>query len=247
MQTNWYETFFHGVANDLWRKAMTPKQTRAEADFIEKLLGPRSRLLDVPCGNGRLALELAARGCRMTGLDLSKEFIAEATAAGKAAGRRIEWVLADMRQLPWRARFDGAFCFGNSFGYLEFADMQRFLTRLARALKPNARFLIDTGSTAESLLPRFAPREWRQIGDIHFAIHNRYLAEVSCLETECTFIQHGTLEKRTFWHWVYTVGELKRLLEQTGFTVTHLYSSLEQQPFKLGDERLLVVAQRSRA
>jgi cyclopropane fatty-acyl-phospholipid synthase-like methyltransferase len=59
---------------------VTPEQTRAEVDFLVKLLGgaPKARVLDVPCGNGRHSLELAARGRRMTGVDLAEEFIEEA-------------------------------------------------------------------------------------------------------------------------------------------------------------------------
>src|SRR5262249_28116993 len=60
----WYEDFFHGVALDLWRAVVTPAQTRDEADFIHQQLQvpPPARLLDVPCGGGRLSLELAERG-----------------------------------------------------------------------------------------------------------------------------------------------------------------------------------------
>jgi SAM-dependent methyltransferase len=245
MQTDWYKTFFQGVANDLWRKAITPEQTRAEADFIEATLGHRSRLLDVPCGNGRLALELAARGCRLTGLDLSGEFIAEARAASQRAGLRIQWVHADMVTLAGPARFQGAYCFGNSFGYMPLAGTRRFLRGLARALKPGAGFVLDCGVIAETLIPSFREREWFQVQDIHFAIENRYLADVSCLETECTFIKDGKTEKHSFWHWVYTAGEVRRMLEEAGFKVLHLYSSLDRQPFKLGAQRLLLVAQRS--
>lgn len=72
-RSNWFEDFFHGVATDLWRKVGTPELTRADADFFEKTLGKKKRLLDVPCGNGRHSLELARRGCRVTGLDISKE------------------------------------------------------------------------------------------------------------------------------------------------------------------------------
>src|SRR6266851_1354723 len=66
-RSNWFEDFFHGIANDLWRKAVTAEQTRAEADFLQRTLGKKRRLLDVPCGNGRHSLELARRGCHMTG------------------------------------------------------------------------------------------------------------------------------------------------------------------------------------
>lgn len=69
MQSNWYEHFFCGVVLDVWRKAVAPQQTRAEADSLEKALqpAPGERLLDVPCGNGRHRSELAARGYRTTG------------------------------------------------------------------------------------------------------------------------------------------------------------------------------------
>ena len=46
----------------------------AEADFIEKHLqvSHGAKLLDVPCGNGRLAIELARRGYQLTGIDIAE-------------------------------------------------------------------------------------------------------------------------------------------------------------------------------
>ena len=80
--SNWFESFFHGVTLDLWRKAIPPAQTTAEAEFLIDHLNcdPGARVLDVPCGNGRLSFELAKRGLRVTGVDISEEFIEEARA-----------------------------------------------------------------------------------------------------------------------------------------------------------------------
>src|SRR6266699_6850020 len=85
--SNWYENFFSGLALDLWRKAISPEQTKAEADFITDSLGcpAAAHLLDVPCGNGRLSFELARRGYRVTGVDIAEEFIEEARASAMAA------------------------------------------------------------------------------------------------------------------------------------------------------------------
>src|SRR5687767_1124306 len=124
---NWYETFFHGITLDLWRRAIPPEQTTAEADFLIQNLncGPGAHLLDVPCGNGRLTLELANRGYRVTGIDLAEEFIEEArsTAGGLmnpvATAPGTDFVLGDMRNIEGEGVYDGAFCFGNSFGFLE--------------------------------------------------------------------------------------------------------------------------------
>src|SRR6266705_2204524 len=146
--SNWYENFFSGLALDLWRKAISPEQTKAEADFITDSLGcpAGAHLLDVPCGNGRLSFELARRGYRMTGVDISNEFIAEARsliaagctdpsteADGTDPTTRIEFILADMRFIEGEAIYDGAYCFGNSFGFLEYSDMEKFLNGVARA------------------------------------------------------------------------------------------------------------------
>src|SRR5882762_7459486 len=97
--TNWYEDFFHGIALDLWRKAIRPEQTKAEADFLVNVLQCEagSHLLDVPCGNGRLSLELARRGYRVTGVDIAEEFIEEARAATNTGETPVpQFLLGDM-------------------------------------------------------------------------------------------------------------------------------------------------------
>ena len=88
MHPNWQVNFFRGVALEMWRRAVTPEQTSAEADFLERVFqaGPQARLLDVPCGNGRHAVELAKRGYSLTGIDSSEEFLADARATILFAG-----------------------------------------------------------------------------------------------------------------------------------------------------------------
>ena len=68
----WWETFFHGTMLEFWTRAVTEAQTAREVDYIEAALAlpDSARVLDVPCGNGRHALALAARGYPLTGIDL---------------------------------------------------------------------------------------------------------------------------------------------------------------------------------
>ncbi len=246
--SDWYENFFHGIALDLWRKAVSGEQTNAEAGFLVKTLecAPGSCLLDVPCGNGRHSLELARRGYQMIGLDISEQFIEEARASSSAIGAQIEWVLGDMRHVEGESTFDGAFCVGNSFGYFVYSDMEAFLNCVSRALKPEARFVVGTGIAAESILPNLKERTWYQVDDILFAIENRYQSEESCLDTDHTFVRDGKVETRQSKHWVYTVGEIGRMLERAGLAVLEMYGSLDCQPFKLGSHWLYVVAQKQK-
>lgn len=242
--TEWWKNFFYGVALDLWRQAVTDEHTRSEADFIEKSLQlpPPATVLDVPCGNGRIALELAARGYRMTGVDIASEFIEEAQAKSNERQLDVTWKLGDMRDLPWPEEFDGAFCFGNSFGYLDDEGNADFLNAVARVLKPGARFVISTNAIIESFLPTFQERRWFQVGDITFLLHHRYDLARSRVETEYTFIRDGRVDRRPGSQRAYTFREFGQLLEQAGFTNFEAYGSLSKEPFKLGAPVLLLVA-----
>jgi SAM-dependent methyltransferase len=245
--SNWWENFFHGVALDFWRAAVTAEQTRAEADFIQQqlqLAGP-AKILDVPCGNGRLSLELAARGFELTGVDIASEFIQEAKTQSAERDLPIEFFNRDMRELPWQAEFDAAFCFGNSFGYLDDRGNADFLQALSGALKPGARMVLETGAAAECVLPTFQERRWFEIGGITFLVHNRYDHEQGRLFTEYTFIRDGKIERRPGSQRVYTYSEIVRLGSDAGLAVIASFGSIASEPFRLGSPRLLLVAEKA--
>lgn len=247
VQRDWYRTFFTGVALDLWRAVTSPEMTRAEADFLEQCCQPAvdARLLDVPCGNGRLAVELARRGYRLTGVDLAPENIAEARERSDQAGYTIELQQGDMRQLPWTEQFDAAFCFGNSFGYLDDAGNTDFVNAVARCLQAGGRFVIDTGAVAEAILPNLKERTWYDVGGILFLIENRYDHLEGRLESQLTFVRDGVVERRAISQRVYTYSELERMLRVAGFAEVAGFSGLDSQPFGLGSQRLLLVARKA--
>lgn len=245
--SNWYENFFHGVTLDLWRRAIPPEQTTAEADFLIQNLNCETgaRLLDVPCGNGRLTFELAKRGYRVTGIDIADEFIEEARSRAGEGSASIEFILGDMRNIEGFGLYDGAFCSGNSFGFLEYADMEKFLAGVARALKPGARFIVNTGMAAESVLPDFEEQSCHEMGDIVMTIRERYLAEESCVDSEYIFERNGETDSRKAKHWIYTVAEIRRMLERAGFEILNCFGSLKSEPYKLGSRELFVVSEMS--
>jgi SAM-dependent methyltransferase len=246
MDRSWYKTFFSGIVVDMWRQAMPVEQTRLETEFLERYLQlkPGQRILDVPCGFGRHTLELARRGYRMTGVDISSEMIQTAQSLATDVKVPIEWRVAEMRELDWTAEFDAAFCFGNSFGYLDRDGTRLFLAAISRAMKKGARFALDYGMAAECILPRFTAREWAPIEDLFFLENNRYDVAESCIETTYTFVRNGSTDTRTGLHWVYTVREIRAMLEEAGLATCALHRSHTGEPFELGSGILIVVAEK---
>jgi 2-polyprenyl-3-methyl-5-hydroxy-6-metoxy-1,4-benzoquinol methylase len=220
MSTNWWEHFFEGLSAQLWLSAMSLEQTEREADRLVERLAAHAggEILDVPCGGGRLALALAARGYHVTGVDLSSNFLDHART--RSAADRVSWEQRDMRDLPWPARFDGAFCMGNSFGYLDDDGNAAFLRAVAAALKPGARFILETPMVIELLLPHLQARPWWRVGEMYLLVANEYDHLRSRLEIDYTFISDGRTEVRHGSHRAFTYAELHDLIDRSGFDVS---------------------------
>ena len=247
MQPEWFETFFQGVAVEFWNRAMPPAHTLTEVDFLEKALAPPpgASLLDIPCGSGRHSVELARRGYRMTGVDLSADFLKAARTHAADAQVQVDLRHGDMRN-PNLDPVDGAFCFGNSFPYLDRSGITAFLAALNSAIRPGGRLVIDTGCAAESILPTLLPQRWHRFGDIIVTSKASYIASASRLDIDYTFIQGGKIETRPASSYVFTVAELSGMLAEAGFEVVTLNSGFGGERYELGSPRLVLTAQRVR-
>ena len=197
-QTEWWEDFFSGLWLDVQRHIWPEDKTRVDVDFVEEVLQlePPARVLDVPCGEGRLALEFAARGYQVTGVDITRALLEDAHR--KATERQLEivWEHRDMRDLPWQQTFDAAFCFWGSLGYFDEAGNAHFAKAVSRTLKPGGKFLVDT-HVAETLLPIFQERGWWRVGDTVVLEERCYDHAESLVHVEWTFMREGREDKRS--------------------------------------------------
>jgi demethylmenaquinone methyltransferase / 2-methoxy-6-polyprenyl-1,4-benzoquinol methylase len=111
--------------------------------------GPGTRALDVATGTGDLAIELAARGADVTGLDFSEKMLE--LARGKAPG--VEWVRGNALELPFG---DGEFdAVTVGFGARNFSDLRCGLSEMARVTRPGGRVVL-----LEITTPQKPPLSW---------------------------------------------------------------------------------------
>lgn len=100
---------------------------------------PATLTLDLACGTGEMALEVARQDGRVVGLDLSPEMLARARAKAARQGYDIPFLLGDALCLPFRSEsFDSAVA---GFALRNVADLPRFFAEAHRVLRPGGRLL----------------------------------------------------------------------------------------------------------
>ncbi|HNQ88928.1 MAG TPA: class I SAM-dependent methyltransferase [Verrucomicrobiota bacterium] len=140
----WYEELFSNYARAYDRECFT-QGTQQESDFIESEIGADKnvRILDIGCGTGRHAIELARRGYQVTGIDLSANQLACAREKALDAGVQPVFEQRDARSPHFVAAFDLVLmlCEGG-FSLME-TDAMNFaiLENAVRALRPGGKLL----------------------------------------------------------------------------------------------------------
>ena len=243
----WWSDFFSGLCLEYVRNARDEEQTRAELGFIQAVMGlpTRARVLDVPCGVGSLAMQLAELGYAVTGIDQSSDLIAAARRDAEESNLQIDFRQGDMRDLPDDGECDGAVCFWNSFGYFDDAGNLELLNAVSRSLKPGGRLALDTPLVETLLLDAVQePRVWERAGDLLALEERAYDHETGRLESTWTFIRGTARETRHMSIRLYTYRELIGMLEQAGFGLHEAYGDLDLTPFELGAPWLYLVTTR---
>ena len=248
----WFESFFDALAHDVWRGLVPDAHSDAEAQFLADALALEpdfpARLLDAPSGDGRLALRLAAMGHRITGVDLSEVAVERINESEVELGLPVHAVIGDLRHLrdvlPADVKFDGAYCMGNSFGYLDDEGTTSFVRGIANALRPGARFVIDHPMAAECILAHYSESDSHRVGDTALSIDNIYEAATSTVVATMTLEHAGEVAERTVRHRVTTCAQVVSVLEAAGFDIIGLFGGIDGAPFTVGAPTLVVLAAR---
>ena len=246
---NWYEDLFNQDYDRIYFPTFTPERNSAEVDFIESTLEiPKGgRILDVACGHGRHAVELAKRGYQVTGIDLSPRFIEMAIQSSRSSGlSNAEFLVGDMRQTHFVNCFDATFCYFTSFGYFSDTENRAVLEAVAKALVNKGMFLIETVNRDWTIHKvENQSRRWDEIEPDFFLLEDiSFNAHTSRIHTKRIIIDSGKHRSVEYDIKLYTHAELEDMLEDAGFQVVSTYGNIDSSPFAVSSPRMIIISKK---
>jgi SAM-dependent methyltransferase len=221
---------------------LTDRRSDDDLGLIWRLLAlePGLAVLDLACGHGRIANRLAARGCRVTGLDASSLFLDAARRDAAAQGVSVNYVRGDMRALPFTGRFDRVVSWFTSYGYFDDAGLHQVLTEARRVLRPGGRLLIEI-QHRDRLMRELRPEVVVE-RDADLMVDRHHLDPLtSRIVADRILVRDGRVRRVPFFVRLFSFTELRDWLLAAGFLQVDGYGE-DGEPLSAESRRMVAVA-----
>lgn len=237
VDSTWWQTFFDTEYLRLWEGTEHPHKTELEVAGLWELLElePGQRVLDAPCGYGRISLGLTQRGAAVVGVDFSESLLAEAERRRRAAATaQLRYVRHDLRVPLAESGFDVALNIYSSLGYGSEADDVAVLATLRAAVRPGGRVFVETMHRDRTVLfVSQTQRRCDRLADGTLILEEPRFDAVTGRVESTWFWQgpNGSGSKRSSLR-VYSATELAGLISRAGLRLVSVHEGCTREPFR---------------
>jgi SAM-dependent methyltransferase len=240
--SDWWRSWFGPGYLALYDEYLA-ERTPVEIDGLEALLALRPPLgiLDLPCGQGRHAIELARRGYDVTGVDLSPFMLKVAEERAQSEGVRVRWLSGDMRQPIAGERFDVVLNLFTSLGYFaDEADDRKVIGAAAVMLGPGGRFVLEV-INGERVMAHFQEREWFTVGQAAVVERRSLDPAARRMVVERTVNTPNESEVSVHAIRLYSGRDVDAMLRAAGFHRVDIYGDWSGEPLTPESLRVLAI------
>jgi len=216
-----------------------PDYSRRMAELLPSVLerfgAKPKKILDLACGEGTFAVEMARQGYKVTGVDLSSEMLRLAREKAEEAGVEVRFIQQDMRGLSLGEEFDLVTCWYDSLNYLlEYEELVATFRSVARVLTSDGLFIFDMNTRYCLAVywqrhPAYVQQDTEELFEIHRPSydHERDIATVRIT---------GFFRERNVWHRIdevhrergYPLEQIKRALGEAGLRELACWGNLRE-------------------
>ncbi|MBP2642173.1 MAG: glycine/sarcosine N-methyltransferase [Firmicutes bacterium] len=217
-----------------------------EVQFIANILNLNkgAKLLDLYCGYGRHAIELAKLGLKVTGVDATQAFLDIARQKAMEEDVDVTLRLCDMRQLDYCSEFDAIINMFAAFGYFSDEENSQVLNKVQEALRPGGRFLIDM-MNRDWMVRNSINRYWRHPNGESVLSYKIELKHGIVTMTRILINQvTGAKMQHEFVLRTYSLEELTAILNKCSLKVRDTYGGFDFSKYGSESPRMIIVAQK---
>jgi len=242
----WEELFTDDFVRSMDR--LSPSQVTKEARFIEESLALQKGgvMLDLGCGTGQHAVELASRGYSVVGYDLSLTMLLSAADELEMGGQKLNVLQGDMREMAFEEMFDGVYSWGTSYGYFDLEKNVEVIRRVHKALRAGGMFLLDIVNR-DFIVSRLPNLAWFE-GDGCVCMDDARLDSITSrlVVKRTLMLDDGRSREIEYSIRLYALHEIGRILNETGFKVVEVSGHPAMSGVFMGAEspRLITLAEK---
>lgn len=233
----YYDLLMRDVPYRMWVRYITDLLGRIEAGFRF------SRVLELACGTGTVALEFAKKGCQVVGVDISQEMIAVARQKAQQMGLTslVRFYVQDIAalSLPDEAPFDLAVCLFDSLNYIvEPERLAQVFHRTRPLLRPGGYFVFDLNSEyalREHLFDQDNLDEDEDKTALYYYWRSHYDAAKQMCRVDMWFAvkdERGDWKRFREVHWqrAYSIDEIREMAEAAGWEWVKVFDAYTYRP-----------------
>jgi len=226
----------------------------ATVDFYFEILNreglhPRTAV-DLACGTGSVALLLAQRGLRVTGVDMSEDMLCVASQKAQALSDPPLFVKQKLQELWLPRGVDLAVCALDSLDYItDPADCRQAISRVYKALNPGGCFIFDV-NTPEKLRAMDGQVFLDEDEDVYCVWRGEFDEESNiCTYGMDLFQRQGAVWRKNsevHQEYAYSAEQLVGYLREAGFTGIAVYGDRRLDPPGPGEQRIYLKARKGK-
>jgi ubiquinone/menaquinone biosynthesis C-methylase UbiE len=237
------------------RESLVPREIKAlERIFSETGVNAGDRVLDLCCGSGRHALNLAKKGFNVTGVDISPTTIKQAKELAEKMNvkNRVEFYVGDARKvsklLEKKGSFDALISIWTSIGYYDDESDKLIIRQLNKLASSDGVLILDVANR-DYMIRHFQPVSIDKLDDYELHEHRKLHLQESRVENTWEFYQKDAEKLKHIVTVpvvtrVYSLHELVRLLETTGWRYCSSYGNFDLEPVTIDTERIIIVGKK---
>lgn len=224
-----------------WAEAPAVAEKCAEIARIRK----GSRVLDACCALGRISVQFALLGMKVTGVDITQPFLDSAAELAASEGVKLDLVNCDMRKYVPSRKFSLAVNVYNSFGYCDsIKDDIKILKSIFNSLEEGGTFILECISR-ETAVRWFTEGEWFERSGLTVLTEFKPVGAWEALSSKWIIIdRNGKRMEHVFNQRLYSAAELRDRLISIGFKSAEVYGGFDLSPYDYNAKTMVIVAKK---